>query len=96
MALARNCLRAPIQRPRLKIIWSSHKEVNVVRHDHITPDRYVVLGIGVFAELNKSCIDSGICEQRCATISADCYEKNRIAGEYSGKSRWNLGVLLHL
>src|SRR5439155_25561755 len=82
--------------PQLKIIRPSHEEMNMVRHDHITPNRYVVLGVGVFAELNEAGIDSGICEQRCATISADRYEKNRIAGEYPYKSRRNLGVLLHL
>jgi hypothetical protein len=78
-----------------EIIRAGDKEMNVIRHNDMSADSNVVLGVRPPGKVNEGITDSGSSQQLSAAISAERNEINRVTGKDASETRWEPGVRAH-
>ena len=80
---------------QFEIIRPGDKEMEVIRHYHISAEGDVVLGVRQLGKASERIGDQSSGKQLPAPISAQRYKINRIAWKQAREPRWSPGVSTH-
>lgn len=84
-------LEEPEPPGEIELGFATDEERNVIRHDHISTDGNIVLGIGTLAKCHEGVVHYARSEVGSFSVRAECDEIERVGGEDKLESSWRSG-----